>query len=135
MEKNIMNAKLMYLGNSIEIINFEHHMEDDFGGNPYNCCFDIKIISGNFSGVADKCEYDYKKWQEFINQLNELILNKTNRVEMHEIGYGNKIVFEGDSFGHINVSGIVYGDEMSHSLTFEFLTDQTVYSSFIDQLQ
>lgn len=130
-----MNAILKYCENCIEILNFQHYIEDDVGGNPYNCNFDIKIISGNFSGIADKCEYDYRKWLEFIEQLKKLTSNKNNRVIMQEIGYGNKIVFESDGLGHINVSGMVYGNEMTNSLTFEFTTDQTVYSSFINQLQ
>lgn len=130
-----MNAKLEYCGNSIEIMNFVHHIEEETAGNPYNCSFDMKIISGSFSGIADKCEYDHKEWLELVEQLKELALNKRNKVVMQEIGYGNKIIFDGDRLGHITVSGTVYGDAMTHSLTFEFQTDQTVFPSFIDQLQ
>ncbi len=130
-----MKAKLEYCGNLIEIIDFHHYIEDEMAGNPYNCTFNIRIISGVFSGLADGCEYDYKEWKKFIEQLNDLILFKTNEAILYEIGYGGKISFKGDKLGHIKISGLVYGNAMSHSLQFEFMTDQTVFHSFINELR
>lgn len=130
-----MSAKLEYCGNKIEIVNFHHSVEDELSGNPYNCSFDIRVKSGLFSGFADGCEYDYKEWKIFVRQLKELFLFKTNKVVFQEIGYGGKISFIADSLGHIEVSGIIYGEAISHSLQFEFMTDQTVFLPFIKELE
>lgn len=134
-EIEFMGAKLEYCANIIEIVNFCHSVEEESSGNPYNCSFDIRIVSGMFSGVADGCEYDYKEWRKFVEQLNNLILFKTDKVVLHEIGYGGTINFVGDGLGHIEVSGLVYGNAMSHSLQFEFMTDQTAFPSFLTELQ
>ena len=67
-----MDPRLEFCGNYLEIKNFQHHVEDERGGNPYNCLFDIKVKSGMFSGVADECEYDYKELQLFIKELEDL---------------------------------------------------------------
>ena len=48
-----MNSGFEYAGNSIEIINYRYNSEDAVSGNPYNCSFQIKVVSGNFSGLAD----------------------------------------------------------------------------------
>jgi len=130
-----MNAKLEYCGNIIEIVNFCHSFEDELSGNPYNCSFNIRIVSGMFLGYADGCEYDYKEWKKFVAQLGNLILFKTNEVILHEIGYGGTIKFVGDGLGHIEVSGLIYGNAMSHSLQFEFMADQTAFSTFLSELQ
>ena len=130
-----MSAKLEYCGNSIEISDFYHSLDDETARNPYNCSFNIKIVSGQFSGIADGCEYDYKEWKKYITQLEDLIYFKTKEVTMIEIGYGNKIVFVGDGMGHIKVTGEIYGHAMSHLLKFEFDTDQTVFPSFIEELK
>lgn len=130
-----MGAKLEYCGNLIEIVDFRHCVEDEKSGNPYNCSFNIRIVSGMFSGVADGCECDYKEWKKFIKQLNDLILFKASEVIFQEIGYGGQISFKGDKLGHIEVSGLVYGNAMSHSLQFSFMTDQTAFPSFINELQ
>lgn len=130
-----MNAKLIYRDDSLEILNFTHNREDEQSGNPYNCSFNIRVKSGCFAGFADGCEYDYKEWKKFVNQLNALYLSKTRKAELVEIGYGSKITFSGDGLGHITINGTVWGDAMTHSMTFEFLTDQTVYKSFIEELQ
>lgn len=130
-----MEAKLKYCGNLIEIADFRHSVEDERSGNPYNCTFNIRIVSGVFSGLADGCEYDYKEWKKFVEQLNDLLLFKTNEAILEEIGYGGKISFKGDKLGHIEVSGLIYGGAMSHSLKFEFMTDQTAFPSFINELK
>lgn len=130
-----MTAKLEYENNSIEIINFKHSRENEASGNPYNCSFDIKIISGNFTAIADGCECDYKKLKELIMQLKELSSFQTSHIEFQEIGYGDKLIFDADKLGHITLKGMVYGHGMTHYLEFEFFSDQTVYASFISQLE
>lgn len=57
-----MGAKLEFNGNLIEIQEFYHSIEDEKSGNPYNCTFNIRVVSDVFSGLADDCEYDYKEW-------------------------------------------------------------------------
>ena len=130
-----MNANLEYCGDKIVIDDFCHYKEDEKGGNPYNCIFNIFVVSGDFQGCATGCEYDYKQFQVFIRQLKDLVLNKTTHALLHEIGYGSKILFTGDGYGHIEVSGTIYGEAMTHSLQFSFSTDQTVYASFIRELE
>lgn len=134
-ELRFVMAKLKYENNSIEIINFKHSIEDEVSGNPYNCRFDIKIVSGNFTGIADGCECDYKKLKELIVQLKGLYSLKISHIEFQEIGYGDKLIFDGDRLGHINLKGMVYGHGTTHYLEFEFPTDQTAYPSFISQLE
>ncbi len=130
-----MNAKLEYDGNSIIIDDFCHSLEDEMNGNPYNCSFKIRVVSGSFSGYADLCEYDYKEWRKFIEQLKKLVWSETDHVVLQEICFGSTIHFDGDGLGHVQVSGLIYGGATSHSLQFEFRTDQTVYPAFIKQLQ
>lgn len=130
-----MTAKLEYCGNLIEIRDFIHYEEEEQRGNPYNCAFNIKVISNSFSGTATGCECDYKEWRIFIDRLDEMLNFKTNEVIFQEIGYGSNIQFLGDGLGHIEVSGLIYGEHMTHSLQFEFTADQTVLSSFIKELK
>ena len=129
-----MNARLQYCDDFLEILNFTHNPEDERGGNPYNCSFCIRVKSGCYEGFADGCECDYKKLKEFVSQLTALYLFETQGVEFEEIGYGSKIAFSADGLGHISVSGTIFGDAMTHSLTFEFVTDQTAYPTFIQEL-
>ena len=130
-----MEARLEYCGNYIEITNFHHSVDDEKNGNPYNCSFDIKVKSGMFSGIADGCECDYKQLQKFIKALEDMILFKGKEIAFVEIEYGNKIEFNCDRLGHIEVSGDIQGDAGSHILKFEFMTDQTVFPEFIKELK
>lgn len=130
-----MDATLEFCENKIRLSDFRHRIEDESSGNPYNCSFEIWVTSGLFSGVADGCELDYKELKKFIEQLKSLVFGKTKEAVLQEIGYGSELRFVGDGLGHIGVSGTIYADAMSHSLTFEFMTDQTVYTSFINELE
>ena len=130
-----MEPKLEYCGNYIKISNFHYSIENEKSGNPYNCSFDIIVKSGVFTGIADGCECDYKELQKFIVALEDLISFKRKDVAFCEIGYGNTIVFKCDRAGHIEVSGEIQGYARSHVLKFEFMTDQTVFPQFIDELK
>ncbi len=130
-----MDPRLEYCGNYIEIRDFHHSIDDEQNGNPYNCSFDIKVKSGVFTGIADGCEFDYKELQKFIEALEDLISFKRKEITFIEIGYGNKIEFKCDRTGHIKVSGNIQGGAGSHFMKFEFMTDQTVFSNFINELK
>ena len=130
-----MDAKLEYCGNYIKIRDFHHYIDDEKTGNPYNCSFDIMVKSGVFNGTADGCEYDYREFQNFIVALDDLVSFKRQDVVFCEIGYGNTIDFKCDKNGHIKVSGEIQGDAGSHVLKFEFMTDQTVFPQFINELK
>ena len=130
-----MEARLEYCGNYIEITDFHHSVDDEKNGNPYNCSFDIKVRSGGFSGIADGCEYDYHELQKFIKALEEMLSFKGKEVTFVEMGYGNKIEFNCDRTGHIKISGDIRSGIGSHILKFEFMTDQTVFSEFINELK
>ena len=130
-----MEPKLEYLGNYIVIRDFQHYIDDEKNGNPYNCSFEIIVKSGVFAGIADGCECDYKELQKFIVSLEDLISFKRRNVTFCEIGYGNTIQFKCDTTGHIEVFGEIQGDAGSHVLKFQFMTDQTVYPQFINELK
>ena len=130
-----MEAKLEYCGNYITLKNFHHSIDEEKSGNPYNCSFDIIVKSGVFSGVADGCECDYKELRKFIVALEDLISFKRKDATFCEIGYGNTIHFKCDRAGHIEVLGEIQGNAGSHVLKFEFMTDQTVYPQFINELK
>lgn len=131
-----MNAKLEYCGNYLELANFKYYPEEAEKGNPYNTSFDVKVVSGLFSGYSEYWEYDHRELAGFISQLEELAAGKINEVILQEIGVGQQIHFEGDGQGHITVSGTISSDGVHpQSLSFEFVTDQTVYTDFIKQLQ
>lgn len=131
-----MNAKLEYCGDYLEITNFKYYPDEEEQGNPYNSDFDVKVVSGDFSGLSPYWEYDHKMLADFIEQLKDLMYARINEVVFQEIGTGQKILFKGDGQGHITVSGTICSEGVhTQSLSFEFVTDQTVYHSFIDQLQ
>lgn len=130
-----MDAGISYLENQFKIVNFKHHIKDELSGNPYNCSFDIKVVSGLFSGYAEGCEYDYKEWKNFIQQLENIYNLKSDYAEISEICYGSKIIFKSDYRGHIEVSGKIFGKAMKHTLEFCFDADQTVLPKFIMELK
>jgi len=128
-------ARLEYGDDFFEIRCFSHSEEDEKSGNPYNCFFTMKVRSGEFSGQSHCCECDYKDIKELITQLEELVNFKTDEAVFRELAYDSTIRFTGDGCGHITVSGTIYGDAKIQSLQFEFMTDQTVYPSFISDLK
>lgn len=130
-----MDARLEYCGDYIAIKNFEHDVDCEKSGNPYNCTFDITVKSGAFSGVTGVCECDYKELQNWIVALEELIAFKRRNVTFCEIGYGNTIQFECDRTGHIEVFGEIRDNVGSNVLKFSFMTDQTVFPKFINELK
>ncbi len=132
-----MNPKLEYCGNYIEIKDFKHFIEEEKAGNPYNCVFSIKVKSGLFAGYANACEADYKEVKKLAEKLDELINFKISEFTFTEISYGNSISFIADKFGHIKIKGNIMhdGDMMTHSLKFEFIAEQTVFSDFITALR
>ena len=128
-------ARLEYGDDSFEIRCFSHSEEDEKSGNPYNCSFYMSVNSGEFSGKSPCCECDYTDIKELITQLEDLIDFKADEAVFRELSYDSIIRFVGDGCGHITVSGTIYGDAKIQSLCFEFMTDQTVYPSFIDELK
>ena len=130
-----MTARLEFLGNYVEIRNFDYCAEEEQWGNPYNCSFDIRVVSDGFSGGADGCEYDYKEWKKFLSQLESLYCFESREAILSEICYGSTVKFTMDSSGHIEVSGLVYGNTMAQSLKFCFGADQTVLEPFIMELK
>ena len=130
-----MGARLEYCGNSIEITDFFHSVDDEKNGYPYNCSFELNVRLGVFSGVTDGCECDYQELQKFIKALEEMLSFKRKEVTFVEIGVGNTIEFKCDRTGHIMVSGDIRSGIGDHALKFEFLTDQTVFPEFIRELK
>ena len=102
-------------------------------GNPYNTFFNVKVQSECFAGVA-RFECNIKDFILFINEIKNLYDFKQNKVSLSDICYGSNIQFEMNRIGHITISGTLYGNAMIHSMTFEFLTDQTAIKPFLDGL-
>ena len=102
-------------------------------GNPYNTTFNVKVISGNFTG-ASEFEYNIKDFIRFVKEIRGLYDFKLRRVELNDICYGSNIQFCLDKTGHITISGTIYGNAMEHSLTFIFTTDQTAIEIFCKPL-
>lgn len=128
-----MNATLAYLDDSLAVLDFAHSPEDAVNGNPYNCSFSLRIVSGEFSGLAP-CEYDIKAFRQFVRELEEMYQFRRTTVELNDICYGSKVVFTIDRTGHITVKGNIHGEGLAHSLKFEFLVDQTVLPTFLREL-
>lgn len=126
--------ELAHCGNSLSIYNVKYSPADARSGNPYNTSFNIKVISGLFSGVGD-CEYDMKELIVFAIQINELYQFQRSNVKLHDICYGSWIDFEMDKLGHLTINGEIYGSAMVHSLKFEFTADQTSLKNFALSLQ
>ena len=93
----------------------------------------MKIVSGWFAGLV-QFEYDIKEFIRFIHEIKELYDFKRETVSLDDICYGSKVQFTMNGLGHVNVSGIIYGSAMIHSLKFEFSTDQTALYSFCNAL-
>ncbi|MBR3267647.1 MAG: hypothetical protein IKI58_02810 [Oscillospiraceae bacterium] len=130
-----MKARLAYCDNFIEITDFQHFVEEERNGNPYNCAFSIRVKSGEFAGLAEGCEYDYKELQKFIQALEDLTAFRRKEISFVEIGFGNEIRFECDSTGHIKVSGELNRYAGEQFLRYHFMTDQTVFPAFIRELK
>ena len=130
-----MNARLEFGSDFLEISDFVHFPEDARGGNPYNSRFDIRVKSGDFSGLAP-CEYDIKKLRKFTAELEEMYDLNRECVDMKDFQYESEIFVKMHKTGRITVSGNIYGGIFGeHSLTFEFEADQTALPPFIKGLK
>lgn len=130
-----MTAKLEYEKNLLEILNFFHNGEEEKDGNPYNTSFDVKVVSGLFSGYAPGWECDYKEWKRFVTGLKKMLQFQNKEIGLKDLGYGNEIRFEEDGLGHIEISGKIYGNDRIQSLSFTFMADQTVLKEFVKELE
>ena len=129
-----MCATIAYGNNLLEITDFMHYPEEVKRGNPYNCTFNLKVISGVFSGIAP-CEYDIKEFQKFILELEEMYQFKRATTELKDICYGTNVLFSMDKLGHFEMAGTIYGEAMEHEMKFEFHVDQTVIWPFVNELK
>ena len=124
------SAKLCFGDNFLIIKDFICHQQDIY----YNTSFNLEVKSGFFSGTAP-CEYDIKEFRHFVSELYQMYDFKKQNVELNDICYGSKVVFNADKTGHINVSGEIFGKAMRHALKFSFNIDQSVLKQFISELQ
>lgn len=91
------------------ISNISVSYEDFNNGNPYNTNFNVKVISGDFTGVSE-FEYNIKDFIRFVKEIRELYDFKLRQVELNDICYGSNIQFCLDKTGHITISGTIYGN-------------------------
>ncbi len=120
--------------NMLAFYDFNYFKEDDKSGNPYNTQFYIKVISGPFSGITE-FQMDIKQCKKFIENLNELYDLKVSVVSLNDISYGSSIKFELKKTGQIEVSGIIYGSDIIHSMTFSFQIDPLLLKKWIKDLK
>lgn len=130
-----MKAECRDQGNYLVIDNFVFYPDELRRGNPYNTTFDVFVESdsGCFRGRGE-CEYDIKRFRQFVAELQEMYDLKRTSVVFEDICYGSKITFTMNKLGSIEIIGSVYADGMQHSLTFSFYTDQSVFLPFINEL-
>lgn len=102
-------------------------------GNPYNTTFNVKVVSGDFTGISE-FEYNVKDFLRFVKELKDLYDFRLSIVELNDICYGSNIQFCMNKTGHITISGTIYGQSMEHSLIFKFTTDQTAIETFCNSL-
>ncbi|MDF2883771.1 MAG: hypothetical protein K0R54_4335 [Clostridiaceae bacterium] len=102
-------------------------------GNPYNTTFNVKVVSGDFTGISE-FEYNVKDFLRFVKEIKDLYDFRLNIVELNDICYGSNIQFCMNKTGHITISGTIYGQSMEHSLIFKFTTDQTAIKTFCNSL-
>ena len=129
-----MKAVCEYNNSSIEMINFTHYAEDDVNGNPYNCTFTVRVVSNGFRGIAE-CECDYNEWLKFVYNLDKMYNFKINEVTLNDISCDSRVTFHLDKSGHLDISGVLYGEHAEQSLHFTFTADQTCLVKFIDELK
>ncbi len=127
-----MNARFEFGGNYIEVCNFAHSREDFKNGNPYNCVYDLRVKSGEFTGIGD-CECDIEDLRKLIGELKELYEFKRDTVNLYQIGASEtEVEFILEKTGKITVYGTA--ESFCQKLTFEFEADQTVLPTFINGL-
>lgn len=108
--------------------------EDAVGGNPYNTVCRVKVVSGEFSGLAE-WEFDWEKFLRFAKELEQLYYFQCQEVELQDIGYGSWVRFTLHKTGQLMICGLLYGDAREHTLEFAFRADQTALKPFLQQLK
>ncbi|SDY91204.1 hypothetical protein SAMN05660462_01203 [Proteiniborus ethanoligenes] len=112
-----MKSYSIITGNPYEqliISNISVSYEDFNNGNPYNTTFNVKVISGDFTGVSE-FEYNIKDFIRFVKEIRELYDFKLRQVELNDICYGSNIQFCLDKTGHITISGTIYGNAVEET--------------------
>lgn len=127
----ILNSNDRY--SSLKISNIDYYETDAQGGNPYNTTAIIEVNSNGFSGVS-KFIFDIKSFREFIANINDSYKKLSGDFKFIDLCYGSELKFEFQKFGHICISGILYGEAAVQQLKFEFITDQAVIPIFLKEL-
>ena len=130
MSEKAQTAKLEFNGNYMELKFYDSNAEDY---NPGGCRFDIRVVSGEFSGAVHKLDGYHDQIVFLIAQLKDLTEFKTKEVHFADIDDTVEVDFVGDGIGHITVSGVLKGK--GQTLNFSIETDQTVFPEFISELQ
>lgn len=95
--------------------------------------FSVKVVLGEFAGVGD-FECNWKEFLCFVAELKELYDFRRYEVEFRDIEWGSWLKFVMSRWGHLTISGHLYGATL-YTLDFdEFRTDQTILQSFLQQI-
>ncbi len=129
MSEKAQTAKLEFNGNFLELRFYDLNAEEF---NPGGCRFDIRVVSGDFSGAVHELDGYHDQIVSLIAQLKDITEFKSKEAHFADIDGIVEVDFVGDGIGHIKVSGVLEGN--GQSLKFEFETDQTVYTKFISEL-
>lgn len=105
-----------------------------YGDNSGGACV-LNLKSSPFQAEIDFF-FDYPSLSTFSDQLEFLQKSLVGTAKLGNLHENPYIQFDGDGRGHISVSGKLCStaSRMQH-LTFEFETDQTALTPFIDELR
>lgn len=129
------NARFEFGANFLEIANFNHCSEEAERSNQYNTLFDLRVQSmdGKFAGVGD-FECDIKQIAQFAAELEEMYDLKRESVKLESnIGYEQEFELIMQRTGKITVYGTIRN--FTHTMEFEFESDQTALPPFIKGLR
>jgi hypothetical protein len=98
-------------------------------------CFDIYVLSGDFSGKQMFC-ISRNSFEKFLRNLKNLIEQLTGSIELREeYETDHFIKMELDHLGHLSVIGeLFYHAPLDQQLIFGFVTDQTCLQPLYDDL-
>lgn len=99
-------------------------------GNPYNTTLNVKVTSGEFSGLGNFV-LDVSDLCSFIMEIFALYSNLCGHAVLQDIGHGSVLELSAkDSACHIEVSGVIYDEAKTQSLKYRFNTDQSYLHPF-----
>jgi len=92
--------------------------------------FDLKVISGKFSGASSFCISD-KSLRDAVSCLGIIYNDLNGTCQIDDYDSSDFVLFEFLKFGHLKISGQVGGCHRDNYLVYQLETDQTVLEGII----